>query len=346
MTRKMGRVRTNKKLMSFARDIELPEEVDIRQISKERIWEDWTDYCKAKEDGEMKQPFDADHLATAREYNAEKIRNGDWEPTLDNYGRLHYPLTSLWSPIRKHLRYKGEPLVSIDVRASQPQFFVSLILAELTNFRYILQHTINHNPSSNSPYYDGSFFDDGCIKMDVNPCLSKTYDDLLTPCYEDVIEFVELVVNPLYYIYDELAILADCSENKKGKKKADVFKLLYGTNRERTSYQVALDKHFPHIAEFIREYKRVNGWRVIKKKKEKDKEKGYAVLAQDMQRAESHWMYDVACKRILRDHPEIAIFPLHDAIYCTPENVKTVERVMYQTFFQSMGIRPQLSVGE
>ena len=70
----------------------------------------------------------------AKEHGAEKaaklrecyyrqvldIYEGRWRMFQDFTGRIHTNITSLWTPLRKHLRYKGQRFVNVDIKNSQP----------------------------------------------------------------------------------------------------------------------------------------------------------------------------------------------------------------------------------
>jgi hypothetical protein len=87
---------------------------------------------------EMDEPADDELLriaegdaAKAKTYGqaVEAIRNGEWWMELaPKTGRLFSNITNLKRELRGHLRVKGEPLVEMDIRNSQPTFLALLCL--------------------------------------------------------------------------------------------------------------------------------------------------------------------------------------------------------------------------
>lgn len=55
------------------------------------------------------------------------IYEGRWRMIQDFTGRIHTNITSLWTPLRKHLRYKGQRFVNVDIKNSQPFILASTL---------------------------------------------------------------------------------------------------------------------------------------------------------------------------------------------------------------------------
>ena len=108
----------------FCHDFITDEQV-IRQFEKPRptarldrhLWH----YLTQLEVDESMLPMG--ELAWGQQHALENIIAGVWRYEADDYGRRHTNLTNLCRVGRNSLRYKGLPLVGLDVRNSQPLIF-------------------------------------------------------------------------------------------------------------------------------------------------------------------------------------------------------------------------------
>ena len=82
----------------------------------------------------MKIDYDTAHEALLKgefeptdETAIEFIRDKHFFFHLCDYGRVHTNLTNLNGNLRKYLMYKGESLVNLDIRNSQPLVFASIL---------------------------------------------------------------------------------------------------------------------------------------------------------------------------------------------------------------------------
>lgn len=318
------------------------ERVDVAAMcfESDQIVEDWKKYRYEVEVGGRETDFDIDKMATSREHAAQLVWNRDWHDTMCNHGRWHWALTCLWKRLRPHLRYDGQRLVSIDVKSSQPVFFCMLMLKEMVKDRGVYRDIL-HDPNFSS--LSSIMIDTSVDPFSQHPYLSRTYADVIPSISVDVQCFLTNTLDHDHYIYDTLAKLAGCEHEDKATRKGNTFHILYGRNNQPTPYQTALNRHFPHVSQFIKAYKEIEGPRAKVKEKDKHKDKSHSILAQDMQAAESNWMFDGVCKRLTREHPHIPIFSIHDALLTTPEHVTTVSDVMYQEMFK-LGIRARFEI--
>ncbi len=62
-----------------------------------------------------------------------RIADGDFSTVVDRFGRFHTNLTNLKATLRPFLRYRGSPLVNLDIANSQPMIFCLLIINLLSN---------------------------------------------------------------------------------------------------------------------------------------------------------------------------------------------------------------------
>ena len=100
---------------------------------------------------------------------------------------------------------------------------------------------------------------------------------------------------------------------------ADVF---FGRNQAVTPLTELFRREFPAVSGFI----------------QSEKVGDYRVLAQHMQRAESRFVIDIVCRRLMEFHRDIPIITVHDSILTVREHAATVKRIMVEEF-QRMGIK-------
>lgn len=93
--------------------------------------------------------------------------------------------------------------------------------------------------------------------------------------------------------------------------------ILYGSQHITNPLTRMFARLFPNIANFIHNYKQ---------------EHGYAELAREMQRQESHLMYNCVVARLMRHHPEVPVITIHDSIMTTPEHCELVQRIMREEY--------------
>ena len=112
----------------------------------------------------------------------------------------------------------------------------------------------------------------------------------------DVSRYIELVKTGL--IYDELV--------KKGvvKTRDDakimMYKVLFGRNGHKKKENILFGKEFPTVYKFILDYK--------------ENAKDYKVLSHDLQLKESDFIFNKVIRHLMKSHPDMIIFTIHDSI--------------------------------
>jgi hypothetical protein len=301
------------------------------------------------------------HLLTV-----EQIANGDIDFVQDQYGRVHTPFTRLYSPFRDHLCFQGERLVNTDIRNSQVVFFLQLLMTHITN-------PSTHPISDQLPSIRNS-----SSSIPTNPpppsplcCTNNLGLDLMRfkalveagTIYDYLLELAQREIPE--YIHNKLKLQKQKEEWQKKWKtyaagvqpktaeewrkerrrfqsnhrvksmpvaKAKVerpqFKqvfftdVFFGRNLVKTPLTELFQREFPSVAQFIRQQKQAD----------------YRTLAQNMQRAESRFVIEIVCRRLMEHHPEIPVITIHDSIMTTQRHAATVKRIMGEEF-QRMGIR-------
>lgn len=300
------------------------DEVDIRQLC-----DAYKDELKAKHDRRRrrkkksvrgkkktkKRPeFDIEQAIEAFAENYQRIRDGDFFAKPDRYGRCHTNITNLWSELRRYLRYKGQPLVNVDIHCSQPLFLCLVLIACYQSGQFSLSfcHTLNSSSS-----YD--------IKLSSSPLLAGDYE--ANPNLPDDLKaFVKLVVEEDVYTF--LGKAAGRSDLDRSQQKERVFGVLYGKNNHPDPFFNALQEHFSSVASAIVAIK---------------KEFGYSSLAKLMQRFESAFIYGAVVRRLQKERPYLFLTTIHDSVMTVKGSEQVIIDVMEEEF-RKLGLRPQLKV--
>lgn len=224
-------------------------------------------------------------------------------------GRIHTVLTNMKREVRQFVKYRGESLINLDFKNSQP--FISSVLFNEDFYTNNIEKG-----------YKGLGSNKLATFSDCNNC-----NDYIS---EDVAEYIELVINGGFYEkYQSITGIKDRTEAK-----VDCLKLMYSSDvdkkgKERLSKsKKQFIKHFPNVYDKFRCMK-------------KDNHKHFAIL---MQSLESSLFIGRICSRIRLERPELALFTLHDSIMVTKGAADYIKNVMIEETEIMLGIKPTISV--
>lgn len=267
----------------------------------------------------------------------EGVRDGDWQWHVCEFGRVYNNLTGLKRSLRRHLRVDGEPLVSCDVRNSQP-LLVGLLCKLIIQRRK--EGIPNNNslgrphlsPSSSNIEIDQQFLDSlsrqeagggerGArgIQYDVvfdNP-------SFLDNAPEDLRVYVRLCEEGR--LYDDLMADSGDEIDRDAFKKRLFTQVFYGQNFVEGVLTKLFAERFPTV------------WAVVRSIKRPD----YRRLSHHMLRAESAIVIGRAVRRCAEEG--IWAATIHDSIVTTPEHAESVVGIMEEAF-GSVGVRPTIKV--
>jgi len=305
-------------------------------------------------------------------FTVEQIANGDIDFNQDPYGRIHTPFTRLYTPFRDQLTYKGEKLVNNDIRNSQLVFFLQLLMSYITNPSTLSSNsiglindqlpslinsssTIPTHPHSPSPLCCTNNLGLDLMRFKELVEAGTIYDYLLELAQREIPEYIqnklqlqkqkqewqrtwkvhvaELQPQTAKEWRQErrrfqskhriraISVAQTKVERPQFKQMffTDVF---FGRNIVQTPVTALFQREFPTVVQFIRQQKQPD----------------YRTLAQNMQRAESKFVIDIVCRRLMEHHPEIPVITIHDSIMTTKEHAAMVKRIMAEEF-QRMGIK-------
>ena len=223
----------------------------------------------------------------------------------DKFGRVHTNLTNLPKRLRRFLVVDGSSLCEIDVPNSQPLFF---------------------GVSLHAPCYKSSSLS---VESSLSPEIAKLLDQLIpnTP-----------TTTPLRSRFSKGNYLEDVSQGKfydviaktagrtREDVKAHVLRFFYcddqlwGRKKETLRAQYpetarvfdAVEELYPEIVPYLKA----------------GKEGDYRRLSHNMQRAESYYMFQMVCRRIQNERPDIFVATIHDSLLVKPADVDYAYGVM------------------
>jgi hypothetical protein len=260
----------------------------------------------------------------------EAISDRNFRLKVCQFGRVHSNVSNLASTLRRCLRWRGEPLVEIDVRNTQPLLIAHLALRAATGELTIEDQRLmgrshdakrgegrgseassgKHNP------YVGTFF--GQPKL---LCVKDTHG---VP--DDLIDLISLCERGQFYEEMAAEVWKDDGLNRDSIKGISVW-LLFDHTMPTLPYWRELEGKFPTFAKHIAALKALD----------------YRTTACAAQRFESLIMIRGACAELMYDHPQVPIWTVHDSIMTTREHLDTARAVILAEFGR-YGITPTLQI--
>lgn len=250
----------------------------------------------------------------AIEASAKRIKNGDIFWTVDcTSGRFHSNVTNIAKGLRSYLRIKGEPLVNIDIKNSQP--YLSTIL--LT--------------------------DPGKVAwMTKNPAFALLLQSLKVSSNHDVKKYIEFVISGTLYEYLMQEFAKEGLPLTRNETKQQVLRILFARNRTpkdeiNNQCREIFKDRFPTVH---RIFSKVRG------SEKGDRFSNYKRFAILLQRIESYLILDVILKRIYRELPGTIAITVHDSIMTgvLTNNVKAVTKIIIEELTFFVGHRPQINL--
>lgn len=112
----------------------------------------------------------------------------------------------------------------------------------------------------------------------------------------DVSRYIDLVKNGL--IYEE--IVDKCKLENRDAAKIMMYRVLFGKNGVKKRENILFGKAFPTVYKFILDYK--------------ENAKDYRILSHDLQLKESDFIFNKVIKHLMKSHPDMTLFTVHDSI--------------------------------
>lgn len=225
--------------------------------------------------------------------------------------RVFSPITSLKRELKQYLRYKGEPLVVMDLANSQP-FFVNYIFRD----RFIEVLEGHKGLQSLLPLDSFKTIKKFCEQYPANIDLyrqltseGKLYDYLMAELSKLEINFINR-----NRFKDFFFLMFYSSNDKK-----------YGDLKIVTDLMI---KTFPLVMLYVVMIKDL-------------KFKTFPIL---MQRVESFIMIDKIAKTIRKEHPSFPFFTIHDSILCLNEHAELIKGIMENEIIENTEVTPTITI--
>lgn len=241
--------------------------------------------------------------------NSDKLFKREFNLVQDsNVKRFHTNLTNLRSILRNALTYKGENLISIDLKNSQPYLSIGLlnnnILINIINNKYNYYYIMLGEILRTLDFKGG----EGYIEL----ASSGNFYEYLT------LKFAEKGFN---------------YSNRKLVKQA-VFQVLFTDNRFIGQKEAKPKRIFKELFPEV--------YNVFAKIKRNDK----TLLPRVLQYVESTLFIDRISLRISREFPNTPIFTIHDSIATTREYVDDFKKIVSEELERAIGYAPTLHLEE
>lgn len=239
----------------------------------------------------------------------QMIKMKDFHFSVDEYGRVHTNLTNMSSSLRKFLKVENQKLVNIDIRNSQP-LFLSVM------FKHLSKTDLKTSDLGKQVFYLPPLLPLCCQK--------ERFFYASLAAKPDVKMYTTLCEQGEFYdwIMDGMKVPSDDRKIFKRRFFGKVFFCESQMNDESEFFK----KYFPSIFDFITEMKSVN----------------YKVMANVLQRVESHFIIENVAARLCRQKPHMFLSTIHDSFLIENHDVNFVLEVL-QEEFGKLGLEPKIN---
>jgi hypothetical protein len=225
--------------------------------------------------------------------------------------RYNSTITSLNKVVRPFLLCNGRPLVSIDIKASQPY-----LLASILNDKFFTSKEEGYNISTIYPRGPGAIL----------------FPRFLEGKETDIEKFKQSPFDQDFYSYvlrNELGREPTEEEREVMKKKTMEFLFFNNSAARNKGYLVYFKRQIPVIGGIITQF-----LNIVKSRR-------FSYL---LQRTESYLVLEKVCKDFHKRNPEAPIFTIHDSLLTTVEYADDLYKLMYDTLHSITGIVPGLKM--
>jgi len=252
----------------------------------------------------------------------EYFRNQEYPFYVDEKGkRAHTIITRSNALIRKYISFQGQPLVSVDLKNSQPYLLLCLTNSQLFSKKK------TKNQQTTRPSIPSSVINPLFISSIMLGHSSEIFTSIEFQEYKNLVSS-----GNIYEFFEDKLAIKD-KELRAGLTKRDIIKYrmmlcLYSKNGGYSGgLKTVFKKYFPKLYGLICELKNTK----------------HNTLAILLQRIESHLILDVICKRISEERPTLPLFTIHDCIVTTVGNEQYVAAVIKEEMEKFVGVPPMVS---
>lgn len=245
----------------------------------------------------------------AHQVAAGFIREKDLWFKVDDYGRIHTPVTNLPSVLRKNLTINGQRLANVDIGESQP-LFLGLAASKAGKRE---GRRKGQAGGEGSPYVGHTYVGQEYLTSGGNGRGRLT---------ADLREYLGLCESRRLYqsIADHLGVTRD-------KAKRSVMVAFYGKPHHQNNAARALGERFPTVMAMIKRIKKDD----------------YRRLAHVAQQIESGFIFGQVVSRIMHEKPDMFVTTIHDSLLAPVTEAVAVRQVMLDEFAK-LGVQPQIQI--
>ena len=281
-------------------------------------------------------------------YAIDRIQRKDFHFSIDNKGgRFHSNLTNFKSELRNYLTWKGQKLVSVDIKNSQP-----LLSLMILDSKWYLESsewlTYRQFPSIPNPYIKPSTVTNtiespsSMLSSSVTNIMIEEFLQLIEN--QDIKKYKEIVNSGEFYKRLHEEVFKDNKPFDKAEVKEMTFQILYShkkffhqdgdwmdpktKKRPNALPKRLFKKAFPSVFKILEDYK--------------DQDNRYLSLL--LQQIESTLILKHIVPRIASERPDLPIFTIHDSVATTVGNVEYIERVMREEIERLTGLQPKFGI--
>ncbi len=239
---------------------------------------------------------------------------------LDKVGRLHTSVCSLKREVRKHLSAKGENLVNVDIKNSQP-FFSTILL----------------NPDLCDEYEIENYLKEYNYQFNIN---DKYYQQLIHMCRKNAQNLDTYVYKVLDgKLYEHIMEVGNIESREEAKE--IVFKVFFNPPNYPTKERKLFKSVYPEVIDI---FDLINIGYIKTRKRGRKKDEQSSSLALTLQRIESDIMLNNVVEDVLMEFGEIPIYTIHDSLLVPESVAEKVKQCMEDTIETIVGYRPKIEI--
>jgi len=252
--------------------------------------------------------------------------------------RLHSFLSNTKKELRTLYTFDGKPLVSVDLKSSQPYLLSHLMNPEFwkKEFKEILPEIYEDYPE-----------DISSIISQILMLVTLKDNNAHANLKKDGFSHVDWTNDFYSYLIDQAKVagqpeLFPDRNTTKGK----MMMILYddGDYKDSEPSFKFFSKLFPREAALIKYFKELTRRKKASKSKDDNQVENYLPIL--LQRLESKFILEHICKKISEEYPDAPLLPVHDCINTTQEYADVVKGIMIRELKQQTGIEPGVKLEE
>ncbi|WP_312286405.1 hypothetical protein [Chryseobacterium gleum] len=254
-------------------------------------------------------------------------------PFTDN--RLHTNFTNMPSKLRPFISYKGENIVSLDIKNSQPYFMV-LLLERFNNVR--IRNIISNVYNKSNMGIMLQKLKETTSSKEFQEEFSIVKEWILTGIFYEELEnlFPDIVPNNVgkfrkfFYNGDKEISELKIYDNKRDLMKKVTLQILYTPlTKPSKEYQI-FKKHFPLLCSCIEIFKT---------------QLSYKQFPQLLQHIEADCILNIVTVELAKQYPEMPLWTIHDSICTTVSWFKIMKETVQELFLSYCeGVIPSFKV--